>query len=155
MCHIVSMNDILAPPKVPAHRTKAARKSLADLVAGVFRNAEKGEPTVLSVIAMQASLSPRFAAEEIDALVIPKRTLARRKAINAPLSLEETDKAIRLARIAAEADRVFGNPDKAARWLRTPHGNISGQTPLYMLKTEAGAILVGEMLTQIDHGMFA
>src|SRR5882757_6902955 len=61
-----------------------------------------------------------YSEEEIFALVVPKRTLARRKAADEPLTVEETDKALRLARIAVQAERVFGAPEKAHRWLREP-----------------------------------
>ena len=98
--------------------------------------------------------SRRFSQVEIEDLIIPKRTLARRKASNEPLSSEETDRAYRLARISAETDRVFANPDKADRWLRTPTPALGGRAPLELLKTEAGACVVEELLGQIDHGMF-
>ena len=104
-----------------------------------------------------ASLGPwarRFSQSEIEDLIIPKRTLARRKAGNEPLNSEETDRAYRLARISAEADRVFANPDKADRWLRTPTRARGGKAPLALLKSEAGARVVEELLGQIDHGMF-
>jgi putative toxin-antitoxin system antitoxin component (TIGR02293 family) len=95
-----------------------------------------------------------FSAEELNDLVIPKRTLARRKSRHEPLNLEETDKALRLARISTEAERVFGSQEKSARWLRKPNPAFSGQTPLELLKSETGAVAVNELLGQIDHGMF-
>ena len=101
-----------------------------------------------------AAWAQRFSPLELDHLVIPKRTLARRKARGESLTGEETDKALRLARISAEADRVFGNPEKSARWLRQANPALSGQTPLDVLRTEAGALAVEELLGQIDHGMF-
>lgn len=91
----------------------------------------------------------------MEELIIPRRTLARRKAQRENLTLEEADKALRLARIASEADRVFGNQAKADHWLRAPQSRLNGKTPLSLLKSEAGAIVVEEMLGQIDHGMFA
>lgn len=98
--------------------------------------------------------SGRFSAEELDELVIPKRTLARRRARREPLTIEETDKAFRLARISSEADRVFGDPARAARWLRKPNAALAGNRPLDLLKSETGSRAVDELLGQIDHGMF-
>lgn len=95
-----------------------------------------------------------FSAEELNDLVIPKRTLARRKSRHEPLTPEETDKALRLARISTEAERVFGSQEKSARWLRKPNSAFSGQTPLELLKSETGGVAVNELLGQIDHGMF-
>jgi putative toxin-antitoxin system antitoxin component (TIGR02293 family) len=113
-------------------------------------------PAVRAMPAALADLTQHgFSEEEIWALVVPKRTLARRIAGDEPLTVEETDKAIRLERIAALADRVFGDPAKARRWLRKPKTMLNGATPVAFLASETGARTVEEMLYQIQHGMFA
>jgi putative toxin-antitoxin system antitoxin component (TIGR02293 family) len=117
--------------------------------------AASGQSQSISVKDLETAWAPRFAADEIDALVIPRRTMARRKAAAARLSPEEQDRAFTLAQIQLEADRVFANPEKASRWLRTQNNRLSGQTPLSLLSTAAGAAVVTEMLVQIDHGMYA
>ena len=43
-----------------------------------------------------------YSEAEIFALVVPKRTLARRRARKEPLTVEESDKALRLKRIAVQ-----------------------------------------------------
>jgi putative toxin-antitoxin system antitoxin component (TIGR02293 family) len=96
-----------------------------------------------------------YSEDEIFALVVPKRTLARRKAANEPLTVEETDKALRLERIAVQAERVFADADKAHRWLRKAKRELKGETPLAWLASEAGARVVEEMLFRIEHGIFA
>lgn len=96
-----------------------------------------------------------FSETEIFALVIPKRTLARRQAGHEQLTVEETDKALRLRRIVTLAERVFGDPAKANRWLRKPKRALNGETPVAFLASEEGARKVEEMLHQIDHGMAA
>ena len=96
-----------------------------------------------------------YSDEEIWTLVVPKRTLARRNAAKEPLTVEETDKALRLERIAVHAERVFGDPAKAHRWLRKPKRALKGETPLAYLASEAGARVVEDMLHRIDHGMAA
>src|SRR5258705_5127313 len=96
-----------------------------------------------------------YSEDEIFALVVPKRTLARRKAANEPLTVEETDKALRLARIAMQAERVFGDAEKAHRWLRKAKRELKGETPLGYLASEAGARVVEEMLFRVEHGIFA
>jgi putative toxin-antitoxin system antitoxin component (TIGR02293 family) len=93
--------------------------------------------------------------DEVFALVVPKRTLARRKAANEPLTIEETDKALRLERIAVQAERVFGDAGKAHRWLRKAKRELHGETPVAYLASEAGARTVDEMLFRIEHGIFA
>ena len=96
-----------------------------------------------------------YSDEEISALVVPKRTLARRRAGKQLLTVEETDKALRLKRVAVQAERVFGDPAKAYRWLRKPKDRLDGDTPLAWLASESGARVVEEMLHQIEHGIFA
>ena len=68
---------------------------------------------------------------------------------------EESDKAVRVARLTSLADEVFGDDEKAGRWLRKPKQPFDKRCPLEMLRTEAGARIVEEMLLQLDYGFFA
>jgi putative toxin-antitoxin system antitoxin component (TIGR02293 family) len=96
-----------------------------------------------------------YTDDEIHALVVPKRTLARRLSDGEPLTVEETDKAVRLARVDRLAAAVFGDVARAHRWLRKPKKALRGETPLAYLATEAGARVVEDMLHRIDHGILA
>ena len=93
--------------------------------------------------------------EEIYRLIVPRRTLVHRKSRREPLTHEESDRAVRIARIASLAEEVFGDDAKAARWLRKPKSRFEGRTPFDLLATEAGARLVEEMLLQLDYGFAA
>jgi putative toxin-antitoxin system antitoxin component (TIGR02293 family) len=92
---------------------------------------------------------------EVYQLILPRRTLAHRVAGHQPLSREESDKAVRIARITSMAEQVFGDSERAWRWLRKPKKHFDGKTPMEKLGTEAGARLVEEIVQQIDHGMLA
>jgi len=105
--------------------------------------------------ALAALVEQGYSEDEIFRLVVPKRTLARRRVTNDLLTVEETDKAIRLKRVAAQAQRAFGDREKAHRWLRKPKRELKGETPLAFLLSEAGARAVEEMLHRIEHGIFA
>ena len=96
-----------------------------------------------------------YSEDELAQLVVPKRTLARRRAGNELLTVEETDKALRLKRIAALAEQTFGDLTKANRWLRKPKRSLGGETPLAFLASENGARVVEEMLGRIEHGIYA
>ena len=96
-----------------------------------------------------------FSQDEIFALVVPRRTFARRVKRREPLTVEETDRAVRLARVAELAARIFGDKGKAHRWLRKPKRTLGQATPLTYLASEAGARLVEDMLYRIDSGFFA
>jgi putative toxin-antitoxin system antitoxin component (TIGR02293 family) len=94
-------------------------------------------------------------SEEIYSYILPRRTLVHRKTRREALTHEESDRAVRVARITALAEEVFGNDEKAGRWLRKPKQRFEGRTPLELLRTEAGARLVEEMLLQLDYGFAA
>ncbi|MCW5983040.1 MAG: DUF2384 domain-containing protein [Bryobacteraceae bacterium] len=68
---------------------------------------------------------------------------------------EESDTAVRVARVTAMAEQAFGEQERAWRWLRKPKRHFNGKTPMEMLATEAGARLVENMIAQIEHGMAA
>jgi putative toxin-antitoxin system antitoxin component (TIGR02293 family) len=109
----------------------------------------------LPATAVKALVRGGLSDAEVYQLIVPRRTLAHRIAKHQPLSKEESDKAVRVARITAKAEQVFGEPERAWRWLRKPKQRFNGKTPIEMLATEAGARLVEEMIVQIDYGMFA
>jgi putative toxin-antitoxin system antitoxin component (TIGR02293 family) len=129
-----------------------AYASLDDLA----RAAEVTVPIARATPGALAGLSRRgYSDEEIWRLVVPRRTLARRYAANEPLTIEETDKALRLERVASLAERVFGDPAKAHRWMRKPKRGLNGATPVDFLASEAGARKIEGWLHRIDHGMAA
>src|SRR4051812_12806840 len=55
--------------------------------------------------------------DEVYALLLPRRTLAHRRARGESFSRDESDRIVRVARIAALGEQVFGEPDRAWRWL--------------------------------------
>lgn len=93
--------------------------------------------------------------DEIYSLIVPRRTLTHRRARREALSREESDRAVRLARLAALAEQVFGDPERAWHWLRASKRQFEGRSPLQFMATEAGARLVEELLHRIDEGMAA
>lgn len=93
--------------------------------------------------------------QEVYGLVAPRRTLTHRRANSEPLSPIESDRAVRLARVLAQAQSVFDNKEKAINWLRRPMKRFEGRPPLQMLETDVGSRLVEEALVQIDEGFFA
>jgi putative toxin-antitoxin system antitoxin component (TIGR02293 family) len=109
----------------------------------------------LPAAAIKALVRGGLSDAEVYQLIVPRRTLAHRIAKHQPLSKEESDKAVRVARIASMAEQVFGEPERAWRWLRKTKRRFDGKTPVEMLASEAGARLVEEMIGQIDHGVFA
>lgn len=86
--------------------------------------------------------------------IVNERTLKHRRARKQPLSREESERAVRTARILARAEVVFGEREAALRWMRSEKKRFAGRTPMQMLSTEPGGRMVEEMLIQADEGMF-
>jgi putative toxin-antitoxin system antitoxin component (TIGR02293 family) len=143
----------LAGFRSPAH---AYDHGEAPLIEGIPAKEPPRAPAVRATPGALRSLEARgYSQDEIFALVVPRRTFARRQKRRELLTVEETDKAIRLARVAELADHVFGDRTKAHRWLRKPKGSLDRETPLAYLASEAGARLVEEMLHRIDSGIIS
>jgi putative toxin-antitoxin system antitoxin component (TIGR02293 family) len=109
----------------------------------------------LPLSSLDSLTSAGLSDDEIYTYVLPRRTLVHRRSKQEPLTHEESDRAVRIARITSLAEEVFGNDAKAARWLRKSKQRFDGRTPLDLLRTESGARLVEEMLLQLDYGIFA
>jgi putative toxin-antitoxin system antitoxin component (TIGR02293 family) len=112
---------------------------------------ERGLPTDSLALLKLRGLS----FTEVSEIVISPRTLKHRRARGEHLSHEETDRMVRVARIVALADEIFGDHSKALLWLRTEDDRIGGRRPLSMLQTEAGGRVVENLLWQIDEGVYS
>jgi putative toxin-antitoxin system antitoxin component (TIGR02293 family) len=99
----------------------------------------------------QAGLSE----QEIERFVIPQRTRRHRAERKQPLTVDESDRAVRLLRVQTVAEETFGTKDKAHIWLRRPLAELGGETPLDMAQTEAGARVVETILAKIAWGAAA
>jgi putative toxin-antitoxin system antitoxin component (TIGR02293 family) len=91
---------------------------------------------------------------EIHDTVIPARTLQHRRSRREKLTLEESDRVLRVVRLLSSAESVYGNRERALAWLRKPHARLEGRSPLSLAKTDTGSRIVEELLIQIDEGMF-
>jgi len=91
---------------------------------------------------------------EIDETVIPSRTLQHRRSRREKLTLEESDRVLRVIRALSSAEEIYGDRKRALAWMRRPHPRLGGRAPLSLLKTDTGSRMVEELLLQIDEGMF-
>jgi putative toxin-antitoxin system antitoxin component (TIGR02293 family) len=109
----------------------------------------------LPVASISALIEHGVLEKEIYSVIVPRRTLQHRRARKERLSREESDRAVRLARLAALNEKVFGDREAGLHWLRSPKKRFHGRTPMAMIETEAGSRLVEEALYLIDEGMAA
>ena len=92
---------------------------------------------------------------ELDALVIPRRTLAHRKRLGRRLSTQQSDRLTRVVRVVARAEEAIGDCDKAQRWLRRPNRALQGRRPLDLADIDVGIRVVEQLLGRIEHGLGA
>jgi putative toxin-antitoxin system antitoxin component (TIGR02293 family) len=106
-----------------------------------------------------------FERAEVHSVVLPARTLQHRRSRKELLTVEESDRVIRLLRVLRATEAVYGSRERALAWLRRPNPRLDpalrnvlfakgGRTPLSLLTTDTGARMVEELLGQIAHGMF-
>lgn len=87
-------------------------------------------------------------------LSVPQRTLTRRRQ-EERLTAVESDRLVRLARVAHHAIDVLGTTTKATSWLRTPNRALGGEIPMTLLDTEIGSRQVEEVLGRLEQGVYS
>jgi putative toxin-antitoxin system antitoxin component (TIGR02293 family) len=144
-----------------------AKEMAEELLAKVARGSEilplleQGFDTSM----IDSLLALGFERPEVYSTVIPGRTLQHRRSRKERLSVEESDRIVRLLRVLAFAEQVYGSRERALRWLRTPKAQLDpalngqlfaegGPIPMTLLTTETGARMVEQLLGQISEGMF-
>jgi putative toxin-antitoxin system antitoxin component (TIGR02293 family) len=129
----------------------------AEVLAMVER---RFEPSIIDRL-----LGLGFERAEVHSVVLPARTLQHRRSRKELLTLEESDRVIRLLRVLRATEAVYGSRERALEWLRRPNPRLDpalrnvlfargGRTPLSLLTTEVGARMVEELLMQISEGVF-
>ena len=117
---------------------------LADAVAAGF-----------DVKAIDALKQSGVTDAEVGSLIIKARTLSHRRANGGRLTVDESDRAARVARGLVLAERTFANRAKASRWLHRNLGALGGRTPMELIRTDAGARVVENLLAGISWGAAA
>ena len=148
-----------------AHMALDRARHIADALGGrKVLNADLGTPRALLrgvesglPYASLDALTARFGltrAEVAAATRIPLRTLARRKR-ERKLHPDESDRLVRLARIAADGARVLGDERTAGSWLRDANVALGGERPIDLLKSDLGARQVDDVLGRIEFGVYS
>src|SRR5450759_297595 len=81
--------------------------------------------------------------------IVPEATYKRRTRLT-PTESERTE---RLARVIANAEYVWDNTEDAREWLRKPHPELGGQTPIETAMTELGARQVEDVMAKLFYGL--
>jgi putative toxin-antitoxin system antitoxin component (TIGR02293 family) len=86
-------------------------------------------------------------------LEISPRTLARLKQKRSRLSMSASDRLFRLARIVSLAIEALEDKEQALSWLDKPQVGLGGRRPFDLIRTEAGAREVEDLLGRIEYGV--
>lgn len=135
--------------------TRGSTRTTGNAGAGPARMAIPRAPAlrnrVIAFLAQRLDVSQESLLQVSD---IAPGTFHRRQQSDENLTPAESDRVLRISRVAQDAERVFGDAAKASRWLKSEN-RILGAVPLALLGTDAGAKEVEMELGRIDHGIFA
>ena len=87
--------------------------------------------------------------------LVPRSTLVRRQKEGSPLSVEESQKAERVARVFSFAIEVWGNEDRAREFMKKSHPMLDERTPFEASLSELGARQVEQILGRLMFGVCA
>ncbi len=131
-------------------------KALGGRVRGklqLHERIEKGLPwAVASHLQRSLELTD---AEFAGVLGVSERTLSRMRGSAAALTPVASDRLYRLARLFGLASEVLEDRAHAVAWLRRPQVGLSRWVPLELIRTEAGAREVEDLLGRIEYGVIS
>ena len=93
---------------------------------------------------------PGAAAGELKYRIVPKATLHRRRQ---RLTLEESERLERLARVTALAEDVWEDERLALEFLRGAQPQLGGARPIDLAHTDLGARQVEELLMKLEFAL--
>lgn len=142
MVAVERIAEVLGGPAVLRRRIRSVGELSEAVQSGLPKSA-------LRVVAQRVFDAP---AEQrhITYAIVPEATYKRRRD---RLTLAESERTERMARVVATAEWVWGNRDQARRFLTARHPALGGQRPLEAALTELGARRVEELLACIEHGL--
>lgn len=108
-----------------------------------------------SVRTIDALRQRGVSGKEIGQLIIKPTTLSHRKQTGRKLTVDESDRASRVARVLALAENTFANKGKAARWLHKDLKSLDGRRPIDLIRTTDGNRIVEDLLGKIAWGAAA
>jgi putative toxin-antitoxin system antitoxin component (TIGR02293 family) len=82
--------------------------------------------------------------------VVPQATWKRRVK---KLSVDESERTERLARVLAHAEYVWDDRERAREWMSKPHRELNDRSPVEVARTELGARRVEDLLDNLFYGL--
>jgi len=107
--------------------------------------------STLDQVARTLGISKGLLAEKLR---IAKRTLTRKESERQPLSAEESEKVLRVARIHNLARTLFSSDEAISQWLSKPDPALGNRAPLDLLDTDLGSREVEDLVQSLAFGQF-
>lgn len=147
------------PAAAPAHASQpkgTAKLAFAQLAAmdGLTRDKSVRGGLPVALLDEAAQIVGVSQNTLLGALGIPTSTASRRKANNEPLSVEESDRVARLARLWHDVMMVFQDETGAKAWLNG-HVPVLGAVPLQLLATSDGFEQARAAIQRLAYGVYA
>ena len=125
---------------------RASIRSVSELEAAVSAGLPKRS---LELLSARLHLD-RKVASAYKFKIVPQATWKRR---TKRLSVDESERTERLARVLAHAEYVWDDREQAREWMAKPHRELHNNTPLEAARTELGARRVEDLLDKLYYGL--
>jgi putative toxin-antitoxin system antitoxin component (TIGR02293 family) len=121
-------------------------RTTSELAAAV----EAGLPVASLNIVVRRVAGETRGATELKHRVVPRTTLQRR---GARLSLDESERLERLARLTALAEKVWDDSELAHEFLVSPQPQLGGAKPVDLIRTDLGTRSVEDLLWALEYSL--
>lgn len=133
----------------------AVESDVIDLMGGAV--GARSDELIRKGVSLDAleRLRKEHGIDAYDIGIINRRTHDHRRSKGKPLTPDEGDRLYRTSRIVILAEEIFGNREKAIRWLEKPRRALGGISALAALSTTPGYEAAEELLQQLHYGLSA
>jgi putative toxin-antitoxin system antitoxin component (TIGR02293 family) len=109
----------------------------------------------LALTAVDSLIREGYLNPAAASAIAPPGTLTHRRHKGKRLNPEKSERVARIGKTVILAEDVFGDKDRALKWLHKPKRRLDGKTPFELLATAEGGELVAEELMAVDQGYVA
>ena len=117
---------------------------------------ERGVPSAaLDAFRAHVHAGGTMPSDAVDLLIASVGPLHTAAVSGSQLSPAASDCLVRMARLVIRAEEALGARESALRWFTTPNRALGGALPARLVSTDAGAVLVDQILGRVEHGVFS
>jgi putative toxin-antitoxin system antitoxin component (TIGR02293 family) len=140
-------------PKPPAARLPRSEswRERPPSPASIEKAVEVGLPREsLRHVAQVIAGGDKARASALERSMVPRTTLERRES---KLSLQESERTERVARLFVHARRALGTEAEAREFMTAPHPELDNRSPFEAAKTDLGTRRAEQILNALEYGL--